>query len=701
MSVDIKATYGAHGDGQIATTLITMSSTVNPTHLTVSTALFVVGDVGKSIAISLVGPAGGPYLTTIASFTDSQHVVLTDPCSTTVVASSGLIEWGNDDTTAFAAFNTANNGGSNVTLTIPAGRYCFANGPFSLAIGTGIQGLSVIGTGGPTLTDMLDTGVGFAINAGTTGKLVLYNDNTAESYVQTVGAGATVLNMLTPADAGKYSVNTWAWMTGYDTQGFGSPPNPAFAEFVFIIATDAVAGTVTIQTPLKYSYKSDWPEWVLGSAGSGTPNYTGGAFSLGGPAKLYLINSVNWDGTHVWDGVNFRSSGTVFNCDGKNITIKNSLCEVFGPNVSFQHECVIDNISVLNTEWELDKATDFFTMSNSTVHSLKSQSRSPFNVTLNNVTINNSLNGVSANWTLNNCSLPGGSLIYPIAYGGADTIAFNNTTFTTTDTYSAELGVGEDDIAGVGAWSISNGLMSRPKSSGTGEPPQWAIPGSYFGFHSRYTGMAPVWKCLDIYQTGNTLFLQTDQTVSAFPPTVNGGAGSVGVNAVISKLLSYSGNTGSPSATGWQGNRLFSHWLQTYTGNIGAATAANLIQIWGQVVFIKVTVNAGYSAGTMDLDAFVLQKPSNNDTVWNPIFDLTVSGTRIITPSGVTGSVGSDSGLTLPNSGNVWLVSNQITPEMTGAVGSGSVIIEIQTDQGFPAANAGWAQGLLRCRWHS
>jgi hypothetical protein len=679
MSVNIKTDYGALGDGQIVTDTCTITSGA-PTTLITGSSHWTSGDIGKFIAIG--GASTDPnvnltHLTTISAVPAGNQVTLSAAATAFLSAQSEILEWGTNDTGAFNAFNIANAGLSNVTLIIPAGRYCMASGVGTgQQIGLGVKSVAVNGTGGPTLTDMNGAGSGY--NPNSNGRF-LYNDNTAQSLVQTVSAGSTVLTMVTTADAAKHTANTWGWLTGYDTQGFGNPPNPAWSEFVFITAVDTVAGTVTIQTPLIYSYKSTWPAWVLGSPGSGPPNYTGGAFGLGGPATLYLIQPT-WDAEQIWDGVNFNSNYTLFNCTARSITIKNSVCENFGPNVSVQKDFVADNLTV-PTLWELDKGTQNCTISNSTVRGFVVQSRSPFNVTLNNVTCSVFFNGAPTNYTVNNCSIPDSPLLSPTAYANSETISISNSTFNGTGTFGAT-GVGEGDIAGAGAWSVSNGLMSRAIAAGTGEPPQWAIPGSYFTFGARYEAEDPVWKCIDIYESGGNLFLQTDQTVSSFPAGVNGA--SVGIHCVLPKVIGYSGNTGTNASTGWVPPRFGAHWLKTYSGNIGISTLANLIKVWGQVISIKITVGAGYSGGTLNLDGpFVVNKPQNTDVIWSPVIDLTVAGTRIITPSGVTGGGGSDSGLTLPNSGNVWLVSNQITPAMSGATGAGSVTIEIQTDQGF------------------
>jgi hypothetical protein len=630
-------------------------------------------------------PAGAllSTISAVGAFTaGSQTITMADSATVAITGTSQKIEWGTNDVSAFSTFTAAFQGQSGVILTIPAGRYAFASGGSSTQIGWGITDLTVNGSGGPTLTDMLGAGNGWS--CGGNGGL-LFNDNTAQSLVQGVSAGATSLHMITPSDASKYSINTWAWLTGYDTQGFGSPPNPAFAEFVFITAINAGAGIITISSPLTYSYESRWPAWVLGSAGTGAPTYTGGQFGLGGPATLYLIQQ-NWNASQVWNGVNFSSNSTLFNCTIKNLTINNSTCEVFGPNVSVQQSFIGNNLNVPTT-WELDKGTTAFQLSNSTVHAFLSQSRSPFNVILNNVTISN-INGTSANWTITNCNAPTNSAtLGPGAYGPADTFSASSTSFAFD--FGIASSVAETDISGAGAWSCANGLMSRPIGSGTGEPPQWAIPGSFFVIGSRYNEENSVWKCLDIYESGGNLFVQTDQAGS-FPAAVSP-ATTIAARAVLPSFISFLNNSGSDDANALTGTnfRPFSHWNLTYNGNIGAANPTlHIIKVWGQVVSVKITVLSGYSAGTINLNAFVVQKPSNVQTTWNPVVDLTVTGVRTITPSGVTGGGGSDSGLALPNSGNVWLVSNQITPAMSGAVGAGSVQIEIFTNQGFPATSS-------------
>jgi hypothetical protein len=94
--------YGAKGDGQCVTDG-SMSSSSSPTHLACTTSTpFTSADVGKLISVKGAGPAGVTTLvTTIASFTDSGHVVLTTGASTTI--SGATVMWATDDTVAFQA----------------------------------------------------------------------------------------------------------------------------------------------------------------------------------------------------------------------------------------------------------------------------------------------------------------------------------------------------------------------------------------------------------------------------------------------------------------------------------------------------------------------------------------------------------------------------------------------------------------------
>jgi hypothetical protein len=344
---DIKADYGAAGDGQRLSLTVSFS---NGSHnLTVFSNTFNGGDVGKLIAVrdwiavDGANPAGALLCTisSVGSFSaGSQTIVLDQAAQRSATSTSKFVEWGTDDIPKFTNFRNDFAGQTGVVLNIPAGRYCSGAHGGTRGLGEAIKGLTINGNN-CILGDMLGAATGYQYGSTSS---VFYNDNTSEVLIQTVAAGATTLHCVTVADALKLTVGTYAWMSGYDTQGFGFPPNPAFSEFVFITAVDTVAGTFTISSPLKFAYKSTWPKWVFGAAGSGPPGYTGGDISLGGPATLYIIRP-EWDAVHVYNNVGLEATPTLANANGRDMTFNNCYAEGFAMNVSGQQNCRVDGLT--------------------------------------------------------------------------------------------------------------------------------------------------------------------------------------------------------------------------------------------------------------------------------------------------------------------------------------------------------------------
>ncbi len=674
---DIKADFGAAGNGQKVTATAVLSLST-PTLFSVTSNIFTTGDVGKKLAIagaiatSDANPLGA-LLTTISSVSafagGVQTAFFSDSATVAISSASTLLEWGSNDNAAFTSFNGSAAGLSGVILNVPAGRYCFASAGSGNGMGFGVPELTIQGAGTAAFADMLGGGNGFFMGSVLS---VLFNDNTKEAKIQTVSAGTSTLTLVTASQTSIFSANTWAWMTGFDDQGFGSPPNPQFGEFVFITAIGS--GSVTIQTPLRNSYKSTWPAWVLGS-----PT----AFSLGGPATLYSMEQ-NWSAAHIYNDIIFESNATLFNCNARNVTINRGSSEVYGPNVSMQESFSLDSHNV-PTQWEFDKGTTSASISNCTVHAFVGFSSWPENLTLNNVTIQTFANGFPNKTTISNCTFQGTEFFGTQSYGADSSLTVSNTVFAARmDTIT---GIGEQ--LQTNGYSMSGGVIQRARAGGDGGPPQWAIPGFFCFFGSRYQTDGGLFKVIDVTADATNIYIQTDQA-GGFP-TIVSPATANSVNICLPPSWNFSGCTGADEFVVWSANpskRLGQYWLTTYNGNIGTSQAN--IRVWGTAVQVKITVGAGYTAGTFNLDSpFVVQKPQNVETNWTPVIDLTAAGTRTILPSGVTGTAGSDTGLALPNNGNVWIVPNQITPKMTSALGPGTVTLEIVTNQGFPIGTVG------------
>ena len=113
--------FGAIADAQsIATGAISATDKT----LTIGSALFAAGDVGKAVAVTGAGVAGAMLSTTIASFTSTTEVELTIAASTTV--SGALVAWGTDDTAAITAARTATDiANGNRILHVTSGKYLF------------------------------------------------------------------------------------------------------------------------------------------------------------------------------------------------------------------------------------------------------------------------------------------------------------------------------------------------------------------------------------------------------------------------------------------------------------------------------------------------------------------------------------------------------------------------------------------------
>jgi len=138
LGVVYPATYGAVGDGRAVTSAVATAS--NTTLVDTTASPWVAADVGKTIV--LYGQTYSPgFVTTIASFTDSAHIVLT--AAPTLSGSCNAV-WGTDDSTAIA------NAAAAITARGNVSRLHFPQGIFLMAtplVFTNCQGLIISGEG--------------------------------------------------------------------------------------------------------------------------------------------------------------------------------------------------------------------------------------------------------------------------------------------------------------------------------------------------------------------------------------------------------------------------------------------------------------------------------------------------------------------------------------------------------------------------
>lgn len=110
--------YGAVCDGQWARPNVTTSGTGNRNVFS-DAAIFSSGDVGKTIAIGGAGGGGGTYTGTIASFTNSQNIVVGSDIPTARSANAADLVWATDASAAWIAFKSAYQGTTPVQLNLP------------------------------------------------------------------------------------------------------------------------------------------------------------------------------------------------------------------------------------------------------------------------------------------------------------------------------------------------------------------------------------------------------------------------------------------------------------------------------------------------------------------------------------------------------------------------------------------------------
>jgi hypothetical protein len=82
--------FGAIPDATLYATTASMSSSVNPTTLTIASGSFTASQSGKKVTVIGAGAAGAP-LTATGTFVDATHMTLSSPCLTTVSAVNAIV----------------------------------------------------------------------------------------------------------------------------------------------------------------------------------------------------------------------------------------------------------------------------------------------------------------------------------------------------------------------------------------------------------------------------------------------------------------------------------------------------------------------------------------------------------------------------------------------------------------------------------
>lgn len=365
-----------------------------------------------------------------------------------LVTKNLIADFGGANQTAFLAFQTwaiANQGSDQLKLILDAGEDFTLTDFAGQRPFFGIKNLIVSGRGA-TLTAG-SSGLGLA-------GVGIVQDDQHHALLATVSADATTVALLTLADHSKFAVNQWVMISGIDLQGFGFPPNPGFFEYVQITDKNTSTGVITFSKPLRFAYKSTWPNFY---PGDGNHAYSGG------PATLYSL-PVEWNTIVDIQGLTITGNGQT-GCQGRSVTLRDvTFTDVDGPFASENSLWRAINCDFSNSTMEPDKLVERMIMVDCLQARFNFQSSSIEDFALVRSTVSNDMIGTPKNLTVINSALsdlrPGAS-----GYGGTNSIRCSGSTISGT---MASTGVVDTGTVGTNAgvnkaYTMSGGVIAIPR----------------------------------------------------------------------------------------------------------------------------------------------------------------------------------------------------------------------------------------------
>jgi hypothetical protein len=573
-----------------------------------------------------------------------------------------------NDATAFAAFNSwaltwqASNTG---LIELDVSGTCMFN---SVGSGTwlakGIKKLLVVGYGA-TLSDNNGTGNGFFL-----GGSGVFQDNVHSARVATVAAGSRTVTLLNPSDAAKFTVGSWALITGFDLMGWGFPPNPHFFEYVQIKGISGSA--ITFQVPLKNTYKSTWPLYFAGNAFQA---------DQGGPATLYALDP-SWDTEVEYRGLTISQAGQTY-ANGRSVTYTDvtftgTACGVPTQNLLWQ----ATNVNMSNCGMEVDKLIDTLTFIGGTIRAIFFQSSSTNLFMMNGTNVSSTINGTPKKSVIANSTI---AELHPGAYtyGRSDEVDCSASVINAVSPF----GVIEQGVNAT--YTMSGGVIMVPNPHG---PVAWAVPGTNMVWRGQYANEGVPFTVVDVTQNATNTYVQTSLS-GGFPPVPQYQGTRLDVYAHPAPKLTFTNCTGSADAVDLSqapaGAPIYSYSKRTYTGNVATAPSFN---IWGKLVSVKMYVTKTYTGVQSQLSLEAMEKFGVNTIrtdgsvlFYDPFINLKIAGERDVFATSVTGAQVGDSGLAVPEA--VWFSGGAAPYLATNISGESpavwpTITIEIVTDQG-------------------
>jgi hypothetical protein len=585
------------------------------------------------------------------------------------------------------------------TLFIPAGTHD-SRGPdntgFRAALSKyGPGRMTVLGAGqGVTIVNQLSNAFGPANQPGQDG-----SGNGAQPNINALTVGATTATCKSIPDSYQFRVGDWVMLCAYDMQSFGHPRNNHYFEFRKITAMNYDTGTATFDEGVDYNYSDTYPELQPGTAF---------LEDQGGPATMIKMSRKNWD----------------IDLIVKNLTIDNASAFFGGARTLLWENCTFEDWSCIpslcknwralnctfngNRGLEFDKSVETVTYENCTIWDPITQQSS----SINDLYIINSyvdhLNGTPKRATLTDTDFDFLRL-GPSAYGAGYSVVIDNCDVATTLSY-VNRSVALSKFA-----STTGGVLTITFDAATPADSDCLLnlipdPNCWYRFGSAEGFCGPSFQITDVtFDSGTDLFTYTTTLDGTEPQWAiattiqNHDCPDLTVTDSTGKIAfcSYAAAAGLALGEYFNSGTLSNCFQSTSPFVSSSARSIQAGILCGDVVSIKVNVTKAYTgtAATMRVtlfgDSFSISSARFVDdtgaailTGYQPGFDLKTTGERVITLSGVTGSGGADTGLSLGT--RVWMCSNRgiryaLTANISGE--SSSVwpewSVEIILDQGI------------------
>ncbi len=567
-----------------------------------------------------------------------------------------------DCTTAFTNFRTfaRTQNPDLVLLYMPPGSYVL-NATTLPAPFAGIKNLVVEGHGATIL--YATTTLVVTARAG-------YPDVANKSArLQTVSTGDTSATLVTAGDASNFSVGNWCSIAALELQGTaGYPPNFHYNQFVQI--TGISGGVISFFPAASQTYSSAYP--VTDSYPS-APSTT---YDTGGPATLFLMTDrldadpASWDTEVAFYGLTFNYTGAgtaqIYG-QGRSLTYVDCTFAHCAPICTANQFFSATNCTVPDVQIEVDKDCEYVEYIDCNLKQLLFQSSSIELAVVDGCTITTAIQGSPKRLRIKGTTTTPLFNVGVAGYGGTEEIVIESPVVISS------LTVSDSNRQPYSAFTQSGGDLTGTVTLGT--PLQFGIPNTVLvlATNTRASVYGSVLSALTASSYQPVLHTSFADPLPTLPAAY--GSPSYVKQHPCTAITVEAGVTGCPQivaiAGGLAGQPLYN--FMDYTSDwISPAT----FRVRGQLVSITIDVLTAYTGAQSSanlhvggqFDNFPVRLADGTAGTFAPIVNTKIVGTRVITPTTVTGAQTGDTLGSAP--GLIWFVDfGGFIPKLAGSFG--------------------------------